>query len=80
MLVKNVKTPIPNFFSLKELRNRISRIIRLWSLLCSIRLYTRLHFLPILLENYNQFHILRLFDVLPNFPFTTSETMGDYYL
>ena len=29
---------------------------------------------------YNQFHILRLSDVLPNFPFTTSETMGDYYL
>ena len=30
---------------------------------------------------YNQFHnILRLFDVLPNFPLTTSETMGDYYL
>ena len=29
----------------------------------------------------NQFHnILRLFDVLPTFPFTTSETMGDYYL
>ena len=28
---------------------------------------------------YNQFHnILRLVDVLPNFPFTTSETMGDY--
>ena len=28
-----------------------------------------------------QFHnILRLFDVLPNFHFTTSETMGDYYL
>ena len=34
-----------------------------------------------LLVNYNQFHnILRLFDVLPNFPFTTSQTMGDYYL
>ena len=31
-------------------------------------------------ESYNQFHILRLFDVLPNFPFSTSETMGDYYL
>ena len=32
-------------------------------------------------ESYNQFHnILRLLDVLPNFPFTTSETMGDYYL
>ena len=27
---------------------------------------------------YNQFHnILRLFNVLPNFPFTTSEMMGD---
>ena len=30
--------------------------------------------------NYNHFHILRLFDVLPNFSFTTSETMRDYYL
>ena len=30
---------------------------------------------------YNQFHnILRLFDVLSNFSFTTSETMHDYYL
>ena len=30
---------------------------------------------------YNHFHnILRLFNVLPNFPFTTSETMDDYYL
>ena len=29
----------------------------------------------------NQFHnILSLFDVLPSFPFTTSETMGDYLL
>ena len=28
---------------------------------------------------YNQFHnILRLFDVLPNFPVTTSEKMADY--
>ena len=36
---------------LKELRNRISRIIRLWSLFCSIRVYPSLHFLPILLEN-----------------------------
>ena len=32
-------------------------------------------------EIYNQFHnILRLLDVLPNFLFTTSETMGQYYL
>ena len=30
---------------------------------------------------YNQFHnIMRLFDVLRNFSFTTSETMCDYYL
>ena len=29
---------------------------------------------------YNHFHnILRLFDVLPNFRFTSSETMCDYY-
>ena len=32
---------------LNELRNRISRITRLWS----IRVYASLHFLPILLEN-----------------------------
>ena len=32
-------------------------------------------------RNYNHFHnILRLFDVLQNFPFITSETMRDYYL
>ena len=31
--------------------------------------------------DFNHFHdILRLFDVLPNFPFTTSETMRDYHL
>ena len=30
--------------------------------------------------NCNHFHnILRLFNVLPNFPFTTSETMRDHY-
>ena len=30
---------------------------------------------------HNQFHnILRLFNVLPNFPLTTRETMSDYYL
>ena len=31
--------------------------------------------------DYNHFHnILRLSDVSPNFPFTTSETVRDYYL
>ena len=29
----------------------------------------------------NHFHnILRFYDALPNFPFTTSKTMCDYYL
>ena len=32
-------------------------------------------------QNYNQLHnILRLFGVLPNFSFATSEMMRDYYL
>ena len=30
--------------------------------------------------SHNHFHnVLRLFDALPNFPFTTSEKMRDYY-
>ena len=34
-----------------------------------------------ILITHNQFHNnLRLCDVLPNFPFTTSETMANYYL
>ena len=33
------------------------------------------------IESYNHFHnILILFDDLPNFPFTASETMRNYYL
>ena len=32
-------------------------------------------------NTYNPFHnILKYLDVLANFPFTTSETMPDYYL
>ena len=32
-------------------------------------------------STYNHFHnIWRLLDVLPRFPFTTSQTMGDYNL
>ena len=38
-------------------------------------------FLTDWLASYNQLHnILRLADVLPNFPLTASETMGDFYL
>ena len=44
-------SPIKETNWLKELRNCISSIIRLWSLFCSIRVYASLHFLPILLEN-----------------------------
>ena len=37
--------------------------------------------LCILELGYNQFHnILRLFDVLPNLPFTISDTICNYYL
>ena len=44
-------------------------------------LHDILHRLELLGGVYNQLHnILRLLDVLPNFPFTTSETMVDYYL
>ena len=33
------------------------------------------------IESYNQFHnIFRIFRIFRSFPFTGSETMGDYYL
>ena len=35
--------------SLKELRNCILQIMRVWSLFCSVRVHTSPHFLPILL-------------------------------
>ena len=35
---------------------------------------------PEFTDTYNHFHnILRVSDVLPNFSFTASETMSDYY-
>ena len=36
---------------LKEIRNFIPYIIRVWSLFCPKRVYKSLHFLPILLES-----------------------------
>ena len=43
-------TFVYNFVApLKELRNCILRIIRLWSVFCSVLVYISLHFLPILL-------------------------------
>ena len=44
-------------------------------------LYMYSEILFLLHSNYNHFDdILRLFDVLANFPFSTSEAMRDYYL
>ena len=43
-----------------------------------VLLYIIIYILLILIFAYRL--LMRLLDVLPNFPFTTSETMGDYYL
>ena len=46
-----------------------------------IHLIFYIQYICVHVQAYNHFHnILSLFDVLPNFPFTTSETMRDYYL
>ena len=43
--------------------------------------WASLNCVTVFLETFNHFqNILRLFDVLTNFPFTASETMRDYYL
>ena len=50
------------------------------AVITSIHGWSNIDKLPFI-SAYNQFdNILRLFDVLPIFPFTTSKTMGDYYL
>ena len=65
IFIKNISNSLvaPFFLNhvdcLKEPRNFISRIIHVWSLFCSIRLFASLYFLPILLENY--FFILLCF-------------------
>ena len=52
-----------------------------FSVLLLITFYLKIDNLGLAMLIYNHFHnILRLFDVLINFPFTTSETMRDYYL
>ena len=74
------KTWCTNVCTIQLLRNRMSSI--------SSNLYEKIdqsHFMSHNAELfwrkiYNHFHILRLFDVLPDFPFATSETMCDYYL
>ena len=44
--------PTPANGTLQALRNYILCIIRMWSLICSLRVYISSHFLPILLKNY----------------------------
>ena len=45
------------------------------------RLYKSYSFINSSVQIYNYFlNILRMLDVLPNFPLTTSEAMGNYYL
>ena len=51
LCLKNLNQVI-KLVNFKELQNRISRIIRLWSLFCPVRVYASLDFLLIHLENY----------------------------
>ena len=46
---------------------------------CEVVITTKPRLKSVMIRNYNQFHnILRLFDVLPNFPLIKSETKLDY--
>ena len=60
---------------IRRMTKRIRRMRRIQRI-CRTRILIRIY-----ITSYNQMHnILRLFNDLPNFPFTTSETMRDYYL
>ena len=56
----------------------------IWKNVQKKKTFTKMEFTKIVLICYinfhNQFHILKFFNVLPNFPSTISETMCDYYL
>ena len=53
--------------------NYVSEPDRYW-----MEIFNRKIFEKMQLQNYNHFHILRLFDDWANFSFTTSETKRDY--
>ena len=54
----------------------IESTMKIWKLRGNAKLLNSFCF-----RKYNDSHnILRLFDVLPNFPFTTNEAMHNYYL
>ena len=75
--MQNLKNNITNTNSAENIFNITAQTVTTQTITAQNRKYQRA--MPV--GSYNQFHnILRLFDVLPNFPFTTSETMGDYYL
>ena len=57
-----------------------SRISQEWVEVWNWSFYWVANQLGLIWYSYNHFHyILRLFDVLPNFSFTTSETMRNYF-
>ena len=74
--MQNLKNNITNTNSAENIFNITAQAVTIQTITAQNRKYQRA--MPV--GSYSQFHILRLFDVLPNFPFTTSETMGDYYL
>ena len=61
---------------LKKLRNGISRIIRVWSLFCSIRVYKSLHFLPILAFCLSSLFVLCLIRCNLQKPFRTLHVLS----
>ena len=65
-----MKFSIKDFFSKYD---QTHSFLRIWSHLLRISLTESFNFCEV-------HNILRLFDILPNYPFTTSEMMRDYFL
>ena len=85
--IENLETVLQNLSVCKSLLTLLAdtNLDELIFLFCVLLILLPFYFAVILLlepkKVFNQFHnILRLFDVLPNFAFTTCETMGCYYL
>ena len=75
-----------NFYQRKGHQQKLdTETYRLWKP-CRMKILLKENYQLNLFSNsdtfiYNHFHnILRLFNVLPNSPFTTNEKMRDYYL
>ena len=94
-MIRNISSADVNWFNIFAMSNGYSQKLLLVDMLSTVNAPVdnsemerignmereKANLVYLLLVNYNHFHnILRLFDVLPNFPFIKSETMGDYYL